>query len=398
MKEKINIVHVGVSGIPYVKSAAVNRCIAIYSVFSENTYNVLVINKRSLAKIDPTSKVEREGKHLNINFQFTSPKLFKPKKFVDRRLNNFFGLINEFKLIFKLGLKKDIHFMFFYPSGNFFELLYYRFFSKIFRFPLVAHYVEYRSKFEKRTKVWDKINDQLFDRYFIFFVDGVIPISEFLINKTNKHNKNLLTLKIPPLVDFNQFRKDKNNLDKYFLYVGSIGYMKAIDLILESFELINNNTYYLFLVLNGKNEYILKKINKHRKSKLIRVFSNLDYSVLIRFYINAKSLLIPLSNSVQDKARFPQKISEYLASGNPIITTNFGEIRYYFKDGENALVASENTPFEIAGKMRFVIDNPIASKIIGRKGYNTGLKYFDNNSYGAELENFVLEAINSQKQ
>ena len=52
-------------------------------------------------------------------------------------------------------------------------------------------------------------------------------------------------------------------------------------------------------------------------------------------YKNATAHLIPLSNSIQDTARFPNKISEYLASAKPIITTDVGEIKHYFKDMDN---------------------------------------------------------------
>ena len=105
---------------------------------------------------------------------------------------------------------------------------------------------------------------------------------------------------------------------------------------------------------------------------------------------HAKALLIPLTDSIQDKARFPQKISEYLASGNPIITTNFGEVPFYFHDQKNALVANEYDINEYAGKFDFIVENPDISMQIGRNGKLTGLKFFDYNSYGVEIKKMII--------
>ena len=60
-------------------------------------------------------------------------------------------------------------------------------------------------------------------------------------------------------------------------------------------------------------------------------------------YVGASALLIPIEDTVQDYARFPHKIGEYLASGNPIISTNYGEMKNnkVFVDEESVLIASD---------------------------------------------------------
>ena len=70
------------------------------------------------------------------------------------------------------------------------------------------------------------------------------------------------------------------------------------------------------------------------------MFSNLTNRALNDLYKNAIALLIPLRPTLQDEARFPHKIGEYLASGNPVISTNYGEVKHYFQDGHDMLIAS----------------------------------------------------------
>ena len=83
---------------------------------------------------------------------------------------------------------------------------------------------------------------------------------------------------------------------------------------------------------------------------------------MYNYYKNAKALLIPLRPITQDEARFPHKIGEYLASGNPAISTNYGEIKHYFKDQETMLIADSYQINDFAGKMQYILDFPGGSK------------------------------------
>ena len=120
-----------------------------------------------------------------------------------------------------------------------------------------------------------------------------------------------------------------------------------------------------------------------------KVFSNIPFSELVDLYVNASALLIPLRSTKQDAARFPHKIAEYTATGNPIITTNYGEVNYYFKDGENALVADSYNTSDFAEKMNFVIENPEQAKQIGQKGKELGMNEFSHIKYGPILKDYL---------
>src|SRR6185369_11676899 len=138
-----------------------------------------------------------------------------------------------------------------------------------------------------------------------------------------------------------------------------------------SFCLLNNNSVFLYLVVNGSKEQKDKlddylRLNS-QKSK-IKIFSNLEQDKLEAYYNNATGLLIPLRPTIQDEARFPHKIGEYLASGNPVISTNYGEVKFYFKDMHNMLIADSYDINQFAEKMRFVIDNISEVKKIGMNG------------------------------
>lgn len=392
----IKAVHVGISGFPF-GSAAINKCLAVYQSLNQQGVDFLIINNKAVHKKNVPVPIDKSGVIEDIDYIYTPYSPYKSDSFWVRRVSDISGRLNELRLLVSLAWKNEIDVMFFYPNnGTFVELIYYRILSKLFRFPLICHYVEYRSSF-KATKLHQRISDRLFDNYFMHFVDAVLPISEYLIDHLKKSGFGKPYLKIPPLADFSKFKKQEIPVnEKYFLYVGTAAYMEAIGFITQAFDQMEEPGMELHMVVNGneaQRRQVEQLVQAMKKSASVKCFSNLTYDDLIQKYMHASALLIPLTNSVQDKARFPQKISEYLASGNPIITTNYGEVPFYFKNEVNALVASSYDTLEFAKKMDFVAIQPERSVQIGREGLTTGLRYFDYNSYAGETRKLIVSLL-----
>ena len=148
----------------------------------------------------------------------------------------------------------------------------------------------------------------------------------------------------------------------------------------------------MYLIINGDENNIIeirKYISNNLQKDNIKLFSKLTEKQLNIYYKNAIALLIPLRPTLQDRARFPHKIGEYLASGNPVISTNYGEVKYYFKDMENMLIADSYDINLFAAKMEFVINNPIEGQRIGMNGKNTASLIFDYRSQATVINNFL---------
>ena len=160
------------------------------------------------------------------------------------------------------------------------------------------------------------------------------------------------------------------------------------------FCLLRNKDVFLYLVVNGNKEQkdeLERYLDICSQRNKIKIFSNIDQDTLDAYYKNATGLLIPLRPTIQDEARFPHKIGEYLASGNPVVSTNYGEVKHYFTDGENMLIAESYDPKLFAGKMQFILDNNPEAKRIGQNGRNMSLKNFDYRLYGERINDFLAE-------
>jgi len=238
----------------------------------------------------------------------------------------------------------------------------------------------------------------IYSKTFGYFVNGIFPISEFIINKIKHFN--IPYMKLPILSDFNNsdILVSKTNIKfKYFLYCVFAIYTRVIYFIIDVFHyyLNMNNEKKLILVLSGDEEEISLIenyiINLDLACRII-IKSKLPYSELLSLYKNADALLIPLDpNHQQDEARFSQKIAEYLSSGTPIISNNVGEIKYYFEDKVNVILASDYTVLSFYKALIWVDENPIKSKDIGLKGYELGRVEFDYRKYGKMTHDFILK-------
>lgn len=77
-----------------------------------------------------------------------------------------------------------------------------------------------------------------------------------------------------------------------------------------------------------------------------------------------------------------------MASKRPIITSNVGEIPYYFKDNETAKIV----PYSVEGYfngMKTLAENHNLADKIGAGGYNVGCEKFDYEKVGKEMKSFI---------
>jgi len=340
---------------------------------------------------------ECRGAFDGIEFIFTSGTPYRPPQFIKRNLLKLWGLFNEIRYLYRRSRQKNIDIAILHTRVFHLALLY-RLGLKLLGIPVIMPITEYSPGNPLRKSVRKRINDWLFNRYGYRLVDGVMPISEFLMDVIRKGAPNTLIEKVPVLSDFSRFQgMRRNGSEPYFLFCGHLDYFEIIEFILHSFEIIpSKKKASLFLVVNGRShqlKHLQTKIAAFEKRDLVKVFSGVSDEELSNLYFNATGLLIPLRPTLQDIARFPHKIGEYLASGNPVITTNIGEVQHYFIDTDDALVAENYDCDEFAEKMRFVLENPEDARRIGENGRRLGLRFFNYKAYGPRLKRFILKTM-----
>ena len=233
----------------------------------------------------------------------------------------------------------------------------------------------------------------LYTKHFGYLADGILPISEYIINKIKKFNKPYL--KIPVLAEFNEI-KEKNNSSNYFVYCVYAAYTRVIIPLIDAFvsyKKNEKNDQTLILILAGSDsqvQVIINHIEYIKGGDFVKVKRKISYNELISLYENALGLIIPMDpTSEQDHARFSQKIAEYTSAATPIITCQVGEVDFYFKDKETAFFCNYN-PQGFIDAFRWISTHPELSREIGKNGYNVGRNFFNYKIVGGYLANFLL--------
>jgi glycosyltransferase involved in cell wall biosynthesis len=383
------IIHLGISGFPK-GNAAIQRIRLTFKAFKESGYSILIFNKFSLHPELVNKRVNIKEGLPSVN---TSYYINRPSSFITRTLNKLSGYINELFILFIKRKKIDAAILY---TELFPELVYHRIASKLLGYKLVYQYVEYRSSIPGRT-VLLKINDYLFDKYVYLFCDGIIVISEFLKAHITSQTTKLPILKIPVVCDFGEFKKipPANNNIPYLLYCGTIEYYEVIDFILDVFFKLKAQESFageLTLIISGRNDVNISKLNKKIELSSFKNFvnlkSNIPYSELLSYYLGSHLLLIPLRNTIQDNARFPHKIGEYTAAKKAIMSTNVGEVKYYFEDGKSAILANEYSIDEYVSKLSSYVSDIENLTKIGLEGYEIGKKNFNYKTNISKLKTF----------
>lgn len=370
----------GQSSYPRNDSATANRYQAIAEMTADLGHEVFFVNRLPALRSGETP-VHVRFAVVNVSGRERSPSWLK------RQILRQLAPLREAFAIIRLHQVKPISYINVYSQFGADLVLYYLV-AKFLRAECIVHVVEHRSQFSGRG-LFLKLNDIIFEALVPRIFKKFIAIGSLLQNEIIRKNSAAVVALIPPVSRFDLIEKIPriNRSKPYFLYCASLAYEDVAWFVIESFLLLKRSDVDLVLVLNGKLSSRIREICEINES--VKIFSGLDYDVLIGMYKGAYALLIPLRNTAQDCARYPQKITEYLACGRPIISCEVGEIGESFTHGINALLAARYDVCDYANMMRLALDSPERLEKISHFGYLLGIKMFDTKSQKIKLKGLL---------
>ncbi len=374
---------VGSSKVPYDNSASDIRLKSYAELFCLCGYEVTIVNR--YATLCDAFKNQED--------YTDSP--YKIKELLKPRTKGFlfpvlfvWSVVAEFFYLLKDRIKNDSDGVLHLYTGHFVDLLFYKFVSLLTGYKIIYQYVEYRSAIQ-RNGLYHRFNGKLFDAYGPKLWHGVIPISHFLKEKALEVNPKLAWMVGPPICDYSQFDAQSQEKERIVLFCGSAGYFDVVKLIVDSFNQSRiSKAYKLVLILSGSNEQ-LGAVKEYAPNAEIK--TRLPYLELIENYNKASVLMIPLRNTIQDIARFPNKVCEYAASKGVIVSTVYGEPAYFFKDKVSALIADDFSVDALTEKLDWLYDNENEIECIGQRGYEIGTEVFNLNSYQTKIQEFLAK-------
>ncbi len=251
---------------------------------------------------------------------------------------------------------------------------------------------------ERSIRLRKEVLDKQFPR-----LDGIISISDALMNLAKTYtNRNCKHIKIPILVDCSQYGTHIEPLTNdipYIFHAGTLNEQKdGILGMIEAFGLAREelNTPVKFIMtgeisLSSQASTIRSLIHQYHLEDSI-VFVGYLFRNQVNDYLSRASLVISnRPRSKQDYYGFSTKVGEYLASGTPLITTCWGEVTNWLKDGESAFIIEPENTRLLADTIIRVINKRDESRIIGKNGRNVCRDSFDYRVWVKPLHDFLMQ-------
>lgn len=220
-----------------------------------------------------------------VGSKYASSEIHRRSGFFIRNIQKIKGLMNDLATLTRLKKERKLNGTII-VTLRFKSILYYSILSGILQFKLFLNYVKESSAIATHRKWREWIHNHPINRRRVCFDDVVLPISLYL------------------------------------------------DFMIQAFERFVVQDVYLYRLVNGEREEMDQHHERSRlstKQEKIRTYRRLSHNELRVNYMAPNGLLIPLRPAMQDEARFPYKIGEYLASGTFLIMAMPGEIKYYFQ-------------------------------------------------------------------
>lgn len=239
-------------------------------------------------------------------------------------------------------------------SNNGFEFIYvisfgirnfvYKMFNKKVFVSILEH-SELPSSIPSSNRVrW--MSNLILEKISLLFFSGHVCNSKYLFNEFNRRNKGIKSLYSTYAyssdlvrINYNLSKKLSKKYEgkKVVCYMGTLVENYGIlDIINEINHLKSINPNFILLIIGGgkDKEKMLTHIDKKGLSQYVDVANYVSEEDLYTYFYNSNAFVMPLRNTIQDRARSPSKVFMYMHFNKPIITTKLGESVEIFSDYE----------------------------------------------------------------
>lgn len=247
-----------------------------------------------------------------------------------------------------------------------------------------------------QRKFHQKLIDFIFDKIFVKFLKvekfwEKADIVFYHVKKTAKKvglpDKKIFYL--PNGADINKFAphpKDKN-LDKFiFLFAGYISKRKGVEYLIRAFNKLIQESKNLELYLIGPGALdTLTFFKKIATTSNIKFLGRISPDKITEYYNQSDAFILPTLGGDS----FSVAITEAMACGKPIITTNEGGIMNFFEPGKMGYLVESADIESLYQAMKKMSSNPDLAKKMGDRNR----EYATNNLTWDHVAKIIIQAF-----
>lgn len=181
-------------------------------------------------------------------------------------------------------------------------------------------------------------------------------------------------------------RKNFNNPIK-ILYAGTYASKEGVTYLLDGITKVIEHGYNCKLLLLGKAPENLRK--KYQNDEFVDFKGFVSDEELYKMQMESDILAMVRTNSIFSNYGFPFKLSEYLATGNVVLSTNVSDVEKYIKDKQDAYLIEPESSEAIYKAVTHIINNPSQACQIAESGLKVAYDKFSIQNVGKIFETFL---------
>ncbi len=265
------------------------------------------------------------------------------------------------------------------------------FWARIRHYKIVFDINEDYSFFEDNVKTISRIKiatTRKLDILTYKWAQAITVVSSHLRNKyLNLTDKPVILVPVTAAPNLKPERKSGRKGIKV-VYAGTFDLKDGVKSIIEGFLLFGKKHENAELILAGKSEQQLDYKKEYQNCQNIIFKGYVPDSQFYEILREADVLCMCRTNSDFSNAGFPFKLGEYLATGNPVISTRASDVCTYLSQ-EDAFIVDFDSPSGIAAALESITENPDEARRIGLNGFKKYETFFSPESNGKLLHDLL---------
>jgi glycosyltransferase involved in cell wall biosynthesis len=233
-----------------------------------------------------------------------------------------------------------------------------------------------------------------------FFSDGILCISKYLVRFHQERgvpDKKLFL--IPSTVDPTRFANTgERPLKEFYIgYFGSLTFRRDdIAVLIDAFSILRKQHNTVKLVLGGfctdtERRKIVDRISEKGITDNVILVEYLARNEILRYIKHADILVMVRAKDLESDASYPSKLTEFLASGQPVLSVNVGEVADFVQDNVAAYLVPPGDSMAMAEKLAWMIDHYDEAKAAGVKGQELTQTIFNYNYQAKRLIGYIQQ-------
>ena len=375
-----------ITSVPFPNGFAPSSRIMAYAKgFAENNYSCeVVVIKPNNEKSNKGFKTE--GFFEGVKYKFPGNIINANEKNIFRRQIQYqYSVIKSLVfIVYNYIIKKKSNIIIYYGTDVFVELQL-TILSNLFNVVILKEQSEKPLLYNSFKLLPIKIVKFLYFKFIFKRYNGILAMTEPIKTYFNTIGISLdKILLINHTVSLYRFdNKLVNNIKPYFAFTGSLNEQKdGILSLLEALAIVKLKFTEIKLKIAGFGSKSDVKLFKEKMEDL-GLDKNVDYlgsiqsDDAIKLIQNATGLMSLRPNSIQAEYGFPTKVVEYLATGNPVITTLTGDLRLFLINNENSFITLPGDIKGFAKQWVTLLQDLDNAKKVGAQGKQLTINIFN---------------------